>query len=189
MQPRVSKGGAFAFGPFAKRPSRQASVPLRSGWTRRPPAMKVRSPRRVASFGVRRLDAALTWRIGWLWREKKKRRQARALQNFRSGRTGCLPVPSELGGPSYTNVRLPIDFGRLGKLVALASLQMNKSISSAGSRCHFFLLLWSSPKARGHWHYSQTTPAHVRAQELKSIAGKGPTRFIPIRSNARLAQW
>lgn len=57
----------------------------------------------------------------------------------------------------YTNVRLQIDFGRLGKLVALASLPMKKPISSAGSRCHFFLLPWSSPKARGRWYYLRNT--------------------------------
>jgi hypothetical protein len=32
---------------------------------------------------------------------------------------------------------------------------MNKPISSAGSRCHLFLLLGSSPKARGRWYDSE----------------------------------
>jgi len=45
--------------------------------------------------------------------------------------------------------------------VALASLPMKKPISSAGSRCHFFLLLWSSPKARGRWYYLIRTYAWI----------------------------
>jgi hypothetical protein len=42
--------------------------------------------------------------------------------------------------------------------VALASLPMTKPVSSAGSRCHFFLLLWSSPKARERWSNAPVTP-------------------------------
>ncbi len=70
------------YGPFAQGLS---AVPLRSGWTRRAPRHESDPPPRCVLWSAvpQALERRFGSAIGSLWREKKKRRQAGALQNFR----------------------------------------------------------------------------------------------------------
>lgn len=88
--------------------------------------------------------------------------------------TAANRKPPCCGMGCNTSVPLQTDFRRPGKPVALASLPMKKPIPSAGSRCHSFVLLWSSPKARGRRYNARSAllGARFRGRVLEFTYGK-----------------